>query len=164
MHKKGSRPLLAFLPEMALFISAPSDGSATITVTNNAYRYGKHISRKKEENEMKRIEKAVVVTEMKNNEEVNILVNDAIATIRQAMKLEGHLYGTRVMGNHTLDVEAKIDAVYTKESINTYYDIARYDCIEELNNLVGGNVVDMTGTDKQVCRRFFKEFSAYATA
>ncbi len=110
---------------------------------------------------MKRIEKEVVVKAMQVKVEVEELVRDALDTIKQAKKLEGQLYGARVMGNNTLSVEAKVDAIYTKQSIDTFYDVARYDCIEELNNLVGGNVVDMTGTDKQVCKRFYEAFIAY---
>lgn len=110
---------------------------------------------------MRRVEKEMVVREMQVRVEVEELVRDALDTIKQARKLEGQLYGSRVMGNNTLSVEAKVDAVFTKQSIDTFYDVARYDCIEELNNLVGGNVVDMTGTDKQVCKRFYEAFIAY---
>jgi len=113
---------------------------------------------------MKRIEKSTVITAIQVKEDVEVLLNDAIGTIRQAMELERHLYGTHVMGNHTADVEAKLDAVFAKQSIDTFYDIARYECIEGINEILGGNVIDMTGTDKQVCKRFFAEFHVYATA
>ncbi len=110
---------------------------------------------------MKRIDKVNVVTEIKANEDVAILVKDAIETINQAYHLEKQLTSDNVFGNNTLSVEAKLDAVYTKQMIDTCYDVARYDCIEELNELLGGNVIDMTGTDKQVCKRFYREFHLY---
>ena len=96
------------------------------------------------------------------NKELRELFEDAIGTIRQARKLEGQLYGSRVYNNQTASIEAKVDAVYTKARIDMLYDIARYDCIEAINAEVGGNVVDMTGTDKQVCRRFYEAYGKIA--
>ena len=113
---------------------------------------------------MKRIDLGSVAVEAKNNQEIADLINDAVKTIDQAHRLEKQLGSDRVFGNNTLSVEAQVDAVYTQTMINRCYDIARYDCIEELNELIGGNVVDMTGTDKQVCRRFYFTYRKLAAA
>ncbi len=92
------------------------------------------------------------------NKELKEFFVDGMETFRQAKELENKLYGDHVYGNQTLSVEAKVDAIYTKNMIDTCYAIVRYDCIEAINTHIGGNVVDMTGTDRQVCRRFFEKF------
>lgn len=99
-----------------------------------------------------------VIEAAHNSQELMDLFTDGFKTIEQAKKLAGKLYGTRVFGNQVLSVEAKVDAIYTKQTIDTYYDIVRYDVIEEINILVGGNIVNMEGTDKQVCLRFYNKF------
>ncbi len=108
---------------------------------------------------MKRIEISEVVKMAYDNEDLLDLIKDGLGTYRQAKKQEGLFYGTRVYGNQTLSIEAKIDEIWTQNDINRKYDIIRYDIIEEINSIVGGNIVDMTGTDKQVCRRFFDAFN-----
>ena len=95
------------------------------------------------------------------NEEIKELVKDAIATIEQARKIEGQLYGDRVYGNQTASIEAKVDFTFNKAKVDMLYDLVRYDCIEEINRLVGGNIVDMVGTDKQVCRRFYEAYKVW---
>ena len=99
-----------------------------------------------------------VIEAAHDSQEIMDLFIDGFATIEQARKLEGQLFGTRTLGNQTLSVEAKVDAIYTKQTIDTYYDIVRYDVVEEINCLVGGNIVNMEGTDKQVCMRFYNKF------
>ncbi len=113
---------------------------------------------------MKKINFEVVASAAANNEEVANLIKDAIETINQAHQLERSLESERVFGNNTLSIEAKVDQLYTREMIRTCYDITRYDCIEQLNDILGGNVVDMTGEDKQVCRRFYFAYRKLAAA
>ena len=108
---------------------------------------------------MKRIEISEVVKKVYQNDELMDLMKDGLATYNQARKLEGQLHSTRIYGNQTLSVEAKIDEIWTQNDINRKYDIIRYDIIEGINDIVGGNIVDMTGTDKQVARRFFDAFN-----
>lgn len=107
---------------------------------------------------MKRIDINTVTIKAAENEELHDLIQDAIDTYKQAIKIEGQLYGTRVYGNQTASIEAKVDFTFNKAKVDMLYDLIRYDCIEEINALVGGNIVDMTGTDKQVCRRFYEAF------
>lgn len=79
--------------------------------------------------------------------------------ISSASVLEGRLDCNGILVRENYE-----DAIYNRQIIDQCYDIVRYDCIETLNEELGGNVIDMTGTDKQVCRRFYNAYHKLALA
>jgi len=99
-----------------------------------------------------------VIAAARDNEQVAELFKDGFESIEYARRLEGKLYGTRVLGNQTAAAEARADFADSWARIQVEYDMTRYGVIEEINNLVGGNIVNMEGTDKQVCMRFYRKF------
>lgn len=99
-----------------------------------------------------------VIAAAHDNEQVAELFIDGFESIEYARRLEGMLYGSRVLGNQTKAVEARADFADSWARIQAEYDMTRYGVIEEINNLVGGNIVNMEGTDKQVCMRFYRKF------
>ena len=107
---------------------------------------------------MKRVDIATVVGTVAENNELKVLFEDGFETIKDARRHEGRLYGNRVYGNQTLSIEEKVDFSYTVDKINWSYSVVRWDIIEVINETVGGNIVDMVGTDKQVCMRFFNAY------
>ena len=108
-----------------------------------------------------RKEEVKVLELIRTNKEATLLVGDAISTMRICRKLEAQLKRDfnsyrNCYGNQTEAVLVQFDSNRVSERVRTGYDIVRYDCIEELNALIGTNVVNMVGTDKQVCNRLYR--------
>lgn len=98
------------------------------------------------------------------NLEARELAKDCILTIDSCRKVESQIYANfrdyhYCYRKDAFDaVEAQMDVDRAQKYVNTGYDIARYECIEGINDILGENLVNMNGTDKQVCMRFYNLF------
>ena len=103
------------------------------------------------------INETTLMAYVRDDQDVRELVEDSILSVRKACRLEGMLYGSHVYGNQTEAIIVKANPEDTVKAIAQEYDMTIY-CIHEINNLVGGNVVDMSGSNATVCKRFYYKY------
>lgn len=94
---------------------------------------------------------------VRDNQDVKEIYTDIKESVRKAIRIEGMLYGTRAYGNQTEAAETRADKEHAARTAKLEYDMSR-DAIDDINNIVGGNTIDMSGSNRDICKRFFYKY------
>ena len=98
-----------------------------------------------------------LIAAVRDNSNVAEIYDDIMQSVRKTLRIEGMLYGSRSLGNQTEAAIMRADREYAESALTLEYDMSR-DAIDEINNTIGGNVVDMSGSNRDICKRFYYKY------
>ena len=98
-----------------------------------------------------------LIAAVRDNSNVAEIYDDIMQSVRKTLRIEGMLYGSRSLGNQIEAAIVRADREYAESALTLEYDMSR-DAIDEINNTIGGNVVDMSGSNRDICKRFYYKY------